>query len=319
MMRRHITIGTRKSALALWQSNFIKSRLNHFYPDISVELKHIITRGDRTQDAQVALPLIGGKGLFTAELEEGLLAGDIDLAVHSLKDLPTKLADEFLIAAIPKREVCQDVLISRGRLSVRELRRGAVVGTSSLRRASQLLRIRPDLKIEHIRGNIDSRISKALSEQGSYDAIVLAYAGVVRLGLEGVVSEVLSFEDMLPAPGQGALSVECRKNDRELIEALRVVHDIDTAKAVNTERAFLAALEAGCNTPVAALALVERDEVSGKENLVFRGRCVSQDGAKTIEVGGVSSELAPDEFGVQMAQEALFRGFKELTCDGRDL
>jgi hydroxymethylbilane synthase len=313
MIRRQITIGTRKSALALWQSNFIKLRLNHFYPEISVELKHIITRGDRTQEAQVALPLIGGKGLFTAELEEGLLAGEIDLAVHSLKDLPTKLADDFIIAAIPKREVCQDVLISRGGLTLRGLKAGAVVGTSSLRRASQLLRARPDLRIEHIRGNIDSRIAKALNGEGSYDAIVLAHAGIVRLGLDRYVSEVLSLEDMLPAPGQGALSVECRASDRELIEALRVLHDIDTAKAVSAERSFLATLEAGCNTPVAALALVERDAQSAKESLSFRGRCVSQDGAKTIEVSGVSSELSAKDFGMQMAREALNKGFKELS------
>lgn len=312
MIRRHITIGTRKSALALWQSNFIKSRLKHFYPEISVELKHIITRGDRTQEAQVALPLIGGKGLFTAELEEGLLAGEIDLAVHSLKDLPTKLASDFTIAAIPKREVYQDVLISRAGLKLSELKVGAVVGTSSPRRATQLLRVRPDLKIEHIRGNIDSRIAKALNEQGSYDAIVLAYAGVRRLSLERFVSEVLSLEDMLPAPGQGALSVECRASDRELIEALKVLHDIDTAKAVSVERSFLAALEAGCNTPVAALALVERDPGSDRERLAFRGRCVSRDGLKTIEVSGVSLELSSEEFGARMAEDALGKGFKDL-------
>jgi hydroxymethylbilane synthase len=309
-MRTSIVIGTRKSALALWQSEYIKARLQNHFPLLKVDLKHIVTRGDRTQDAQVALPEIGGKGLFTAELEESLMAREIDLAVHSLKDLPTVLAPEFTLGAIPEREVVDDVLISRSGLNLRELPSGAVIGTSSLRRSSQILRVRPDLKTEHIRGNVDTRIRKARALDGPYDATVVARAGLVRLGLESEITEILSSEDMLPAPGQGALGIECRSDDAELLQILECIHHAPTASAVTAERAFLAALEAGCNTPVAAYAKVV--EMGEGARILFKGRCVATNGAKTIEVQGDSDVASARELGVSMAEQARNQGFNHL-------
>lgn len=309
-MRTSIVIGTRKSALALWQSEYIKARLQGHFPDLHVELKHIVTRGDKTQESQAALPEIGGKGLFTAELEESLVAKEIDVAVHSLKDLPTTLAPEFTLGAIPEREVVDDVLISRAGLRLRELPRGAVVGTSSLRRSSQLLRVRPDLTIEHIRGNVDTRIRKARTVGGQYDATILARAGLVRLGLESEITEILSSEDMLPAPGQGALGIECRSDDSELLRMLEVLHHTPTAQAVAAERAFLAELEAGCNTPVAAHAFVV--QMGEGERVVFHGRCVAVDGTKTIEVRGDADASSAYELGRLMAAQAKAQGFKDL-------
>ena len=293
-MRTSIVIGTRKSPLALWQSEFIKARLKEHFPHVRVDLKHIVTRGDTTQEAQVPLPEIGGKGLFTAELEESLRANEIDLAVNSLKDLPTLLDPEFVLGAIPQREVVEDVLISRNGETLRELPTGAVLGTSSLRRSSQILRIRPDLRIKHIRGNVGTRIGKARDVAGPYDAILVARAGV---------TEVLAIADMLPAPGQGALGVECRAGDAELLEMLAMLHHDETYHAITAERAFLAALEAGCNTPVAALARVERVDD------VFQGRCVSVDGAKTIDVHGHSDAESAYELGISMAAQARAQGF----------
>ncbi|MFN4896335.1 MAG: hydroxymethylbilane synthase [Pseudomonadota bacterium] len=309
-MRRSIIIGTRKSALALWQSEYIKSRLLEHFPNLKIELKRIVTRGDQTQDAQLALPEIGGKGLFTAELEQALLADEIDLAVHSLKDLPTVLGAEFTLGAIPQREVVEDVLISRDGHALNNLPIGSVVGTSSLRRSSQLLRLRPDLKMEHIRGNVDTRIRKTLAPDGSYDATILARAGLVRLGLEAQATEVVSIENILPAPGQGALGVECRSGDAELLEMLQVLHHPETAHAVSAERTFLAALGAGCNTPVAAYAKVLGS--GAEQQVAFRGRCLATDGSRVIEVRGEASVAHAAELGAAMAARALSDGFAEL-------
>ncbi len=307
LMKSSIIIGTRKSPLALWQSEYIKARLKECFPALTVEIKHIVTRGDRTQEANLALPEIGGKGLFTAELEEALTAKEIDLAVHSLKDLPTTLSPEFTIGAIPVREVVEDVLISRSGSTLRELPRGAVIGTSSLRRSSQLLRIRPDLKVEHIRGNVETRIRKACASDGQYHATILARAGLVRLGLEAQITEILSLEEMLPAPGQGALGIECRADDEEVRSILEPLHHPITALAVTAERAFLAALNAGCNTPVAAYAEVK--EQLGKARLVFQGRCFTGDGDRVIEVRGDAELTAAHELGLAMAREAIAAGF----------
>lgn len=309
-MRSSIVIGTRKSPLALWQSEFIKTRLQQCFPAVQVGVRHIVTRGDTTQEAQIPLPEIGGKGLFTAELEESLNAGEIDLAVHSLKDLPTILPVAFVLGAIPEREACEDVLVSRSGKPLRDLPSGSVVGTSSLRRSSQVLRIRPDLQIQHIRGNVGTRISKAQDVDGPYDATIVARAGVVRLGLESEVTEILATSDILPAPGQGALGIECRSDDAELLEMLAVLNHKETEHAVTTERAFLAALEAGCNTPVGALCRVVQRE--GRSVLFFSGRCVSADGTKTIEVSGTDEVSRAHELGIAMAEEVRSQGFDDL-------
>lgn len=310
-MRKTIIIGTRKSPLALWQSNYVKGRLQQRYPALRVELKHIVTRGDKTQEAGLPLPEIGGKGVFTAELEQSLLAGEIDLAVHSLKDLPTILAPEFVLGAIPERAAVEDVLISRAGQTLRDLPNGAVVGTSSVRRSSQLLRLRPDLKVEHIRGNVETRIRKARALEGCYDAIIIARAGLARLGLETEITEVLTTQDLLPAPGQGALGIECCSDDKELLAMLGELNHSETAHAVTAERAFLAALEAGCNTPVAAYAQVVQG-AQGDVRVVFQGRCVATDGSKAIEVQGESVASAASELGAMMAAEAKAKGFEQL-------
>ncbi len=311
-MRDQLVIGTRGSALALWQSNFIKGALQAVLPSLSITLKHIVTTGDKTQGSNAAIPAIGGKGLFTAELEEALVRREIDLAVHSLKDLPTLLAPEFVIGAIPERGAVADAVISRSGARIQDLPRGAAVGTSSLRRSSQILRLRPDLAIRHLRGNVDSRIKKLRADTGEFDAIVLAHAGLVRLGLEHEITQVLSDEEMLPAPGQGALAVECRADDAELIQLLQAIHCPKTAAVVTAERAFLRELGAGCNTPVAAHAVVEAKGAA--HYIAFSGRCLSQDGTEVLEVRGGDLVGNEERLGVSMAQEILHRGFKRLCA-----
>ncbi len=310
-MRDRLTIGTRKSALALWQSGFVKDALVAAFPGLRVELLHIVTTGDKTQASNAPMPEIGGKGLFTAELEEALNRGEIDLAVHSLKDLPTVLGPEFVIGAIPARGSAADVLISRSGATLDGLRPGAVIGTSSLRRAAQILNLRPDLKTLNIRGNVDTRLRKLRADGGEFDAILLAQAGIERLGLEREITQVLTDQQMLPAPGQGALAVECRARDAELLSMLRRLHDEPTESEVLAERAFLRELNAGCNTPVAARAVR-----GAAGSLVFHGRCLTPDGSSLLEVRGEDLAAKAEQLGVRMAQEALARGFRRLCAAG---
>ena len=310
IMRESLVIGTRKSPLALWQSEFIKTEIERVCPGVTVSLKQIITMGDKTQDSQIAIPEIGGKGLFTFELEESLRAGEIDLAVHSLKDLPTTCEPEFCVGAIPLRGAPGDVLVTRDGGGLATLKHGAVVGTSSVRRGSQILQARPDLVIKHIRGNVATRISKLRESANGFDAIILAHAGVERLQLEHEISEVLPFDVMLPAPGQGALAVQCRSDDETLIAMLQKLHDTKSAAAVNAERAFLGALNAGCNTPVAALGVIEFNE--GREVVYCKGRCLSPNGTRLIEVEGRGEMTAADQLGRDLAQAALEQGFCSL-------
>jgi hydroxymethylbilane synthase len=311
-MRNRLVIGTRKSPLALWQSEYVKAELQAAFPGISVELKHVITSGDKNQNSAAPIPLIGGKGLFTAELEECLRAKEIDLAVHSLKDLPTTLDPQFTIGAVPARSYVEDVVVSRSGKPLADLPVGAVVGTSSVRRSSQVLRIRPDLKIQIIRGNVDTRIRKLRAEGGEYDAIVLARAGLARLGLEKEITQVLQERDMLPAPGQGALGIECRSDDVELLAMLQKLHDPKTAAEVTAERTFLQRLGAGCNTPVAARATVT--EEAGEVRLSFSGRCLAPDGTRVIEVAGEGRVDDATRLGDSMAEAAFSQGFREISA-----
>lgn len=311
IMRDSLIIGTRKSPLAIWQSEFVKAQIERVCPNVTVTLRHIVTMGDKTQDSQIAIPEIGGKGLFTFELEESLRAHDIDLAVHSLKDLPTTCMPEFAIGAIPERGAAGDVLIAREGGTLNDLPSGAVIGTSSVRRSSQILRARPDLRIKHIRGNVATRIKKLRDETNGFDAIVLAHAGVERLGLQHEINEVLPFDVMLPAPGQGALGVQCRSDDSELLAWFEMFHDVQTAAAVGAERSFLAGLAAGCNTPVAAFGSIEPG--SNGEIVVCRGRCLSPDGTNSIEVEGKASLGEAIQLGEQLAAEAKDKGFDALV------
>ena len=246
-----LRLGTRGSALARWQTDYIAALLRGAWPDLVLEQVVFQTHGDRTLDTP--LPLIGGKGLFTAELETAIRDGAIDLAVHSLKDLPTEQPAGLVIGAVPVRADARDVVISRSGRRLEQLPPGAVVGTSSRRRAAQLLRTFPSLRIADLRGNVDTRIGKALDPAGPYDAIILAHAGITRLDHGDVVTEILPLELMLPAPGQGALAVQCREV-ADLLAWLAPLEDAPTHAAVAAERAFLHGLGGGCAVPIAAYA-----------------------------------------------------------------
>ncbi len=245
-----ILFATRPSALARWQTQWVARALESAHPGLACREEVITTRGDRLLD--MPLPEIGGKGLFTQELEAALLSGRVDAAVHSLKDLPTEMPAGLAVGAMPRRAEVRDALVSARGYTLETLPQGAVVGTSSLRRAAQLLAVRPDLQIRPLRGNVDTRVRKAL--EGQYDAVVLAGAGLVRLGLTEHISQWLPLEVMLPAPGQGALAVQCRADDEATLSLLAAIDDPATRAAVEAERAFLSALGGGCAVPVAAYA-----------------------------------------------------------------
>ncbi len=246
---KNLRIGTRQSQLALTQTKHVAALLENAWPGLACELVRFVTKGDKTLDKPLAQ--IGGKGLFTLELEQALHNGEIDLAVHSLKDLPVEQPSGLTLGAIPERETTADVLIAKNGWTLATLPGGAVVGTSSPRRKAQLLSLRPDLNIISIRGNIDTRIRKTLKAD-EYDAVILAKAGVRRLGLENLVTD--DNLGLLPAPGQGALGVQCRADDHETLEFLRAIHCLDVAACVTAERDFLARLGGGCSAPIAALA-----------------------------------------------------------------
>ena len=304
--RQQIVIGTRHSQLALWQTEYVAEHLRALYPDLTVTLKHFETHGDRVLDKP--LPEIGGKGVFTAELENALVAGEIDLAVHSLKDLPTELDDRFVIGAVPPRASPYDALISRHRHKLADLPRGAVVGTSSLRRVAQLRANRPDLSILSLRGNVPTRIAKARSADGPYDAIVLAQAGLDRLDMAGEIAEILSADVMLPAPAQGALAIQCRADDLTLRQRLAPLDHTPTRIAVVAERTFLNALDSGCRLPVAALAHLDGT------TLHITGRVSSLDGTQVITVQDECAATLQDAviLGARLAQAARARGADAL-------
>ncbi len=251
-----IKIGTRKSKLALWQANHIKEKLQE--RGHTVELVLITTSGDKILD--VPLAKIGGKGLFVKEIEEALLRREIDMAVHSLKDVPMVLPEGLTLGAITERENPFDVLISRDNLTLESLPEGARVGTSSLRRMVQIKRKRPDLKVENLRGNVDTRIRKL--QDGLYDAIVLAYAGVKRMGFEGMITQVL--EDFIPAVGQGSLAIEVREDDKDILDAVSFLDHEESKLRALCERAFLRKLEGGCQVPIGCFSIVNGESIALK-------------------------------------------------------
>jgi hydroxymethylbilane synthase len=278
--------------------------LQGIYPDLECEEKVITTQGDKILDKP--LPEIGGKGLFTQELESELLSGAVHCAVHSLKDLPVEKVEGLTIGCTPIRGEVRDALVSRDRFTLATLPPNAVVGTSSLRRAAQLLAARPDLRTESLRGNVDTRLRKA--REGRYDAIVLAGAGLVRLGLEDHISDWLSLDIMLPAPGQGALAVQCRADDRTTLNLLAPLDDPATRRAVTAERAFLSGLGGGCAVPVAAHAeTVLRTPLPG---IRLAGLVASTDGQKVIRVGGEGTD--PLVIGNDLAHKAIAQGAGEM-------
>jgi hydroxymethylbilane synthase len=292
--------GTRPSALARWQTRWVIDRLQIDWPDLECQEQVFTTKGDRILDKP--LPEIGGKGLFTEELERALLSAEVDAAVHSLKDLPVENPKGIIIAAIPHRADARDVLVSAEGWGLDTLPEGSRVGTSSLRRSSQLLALRPDLKIDSLRGNVDTRLRKALEKQ--YDAIILAGAGLERLGLSQYISEQLSYDKMLPAPGQGALAVQCRADDPETQRMLSTLDDPPTRKAVLAERSFLTALGGGCSLPVGAYARWEEGVIH------LQGIVASPDGKNLIHV--VASGQEPQKVGEAAARQAVAEGASDL-------
>ena len=248
-----LTLATRRSALALAQSRAFARTLVDASPGLSIEELHVVTSGDKTQD--IPLQDIGGKGLFIKELEEALLDGRADFAVHSIKDVPAVIADSLVIAAIPRRDDPRDALVSRSGATLAGLPAGARVGTGSLRRALALRSRRPDLVVEPIRGNVDTRLRKV--DEGQFEGVILAFAGLRRLGLEARATEVLAPEVSLPAIGQGALGIECRRDDARTREVLACIVDRETSICVTAERAVMAAVDGNCRTPVAAFAVRE--------------------------------------------------------------
>ncbi len=297
---RPFIFATRPSALARWQTDYVADLLRAAHPSRIIEIEVIVTKGDRILDKP--LPMIGGKGLFTAELERALLAGQVDAAVHSMKDLPVEDAPGLTIGLTPARADVRDVLICPAGHTLETLPAGAVVGTSSPRRQAQLLAVRPDLAIKSIRGNVDTRIRKA--REGQYDAVVLAAAGVTRLGLDEHITQFLPLDVMLPAPAQGVLGVQCRADDVATLSLLAAVADGAVGAAARAERAFLAGLGGGCSIPVAAYA-----QASGA-GLHLRGLVASPDGQRILRVAATGDD--PLALGAALAEEALAQGAGEI-------
>ena len=295
-------IGTRGSALAMVQANWVKDRIEERHPDVVVDLLIIKTKGDKILD--VPLAKVGGKGLFVKEIEDALLDGRADLAVHSMKDVPAELPAGLFIAAVPEREDYRDVLVTRDGSGFEALAQGARVGTSSLRRRAQLLHNRPDLEIVTLRGNVDTRLKKLVSEDMA--AIVLAAAGLSRMGLVDRAAEFLEPEIMVPAIGQGALGIEARQGDREVLKRLEFLHHENTAVCVAAERAFLLRMEGGCQVPLGALAGLDGDR------LTITGLVADPDGEPcfkgTVEAGAAEAEAA----GIDLADRLLAQGGREI-------
>lgn len=301
---RAIRIGTRKSSLALTQTDWVIRELRHAFPDVEVETKAIVTKGDRILD--VTLSKVGGKGLFVKEIEQALLNKEIDVAIHSMKDLPGEMADGLTLAAISKREDPRDCLISRDGKKLAELSSGAVVGTSSLRRQAQILAHRPDLRVEPVRGNIETRLRKM--REGQFDAILLAAAGLHRMGWQHVITEYLPVDIVLPAVGQGALGIQCRSGDEETIALLKVLNDPATAFPVTAERAFLHRLNGNCQVPVGAYGTVEK---GGKE-VALTGIVADPLAENVYRRSIVGSD--PVQLGRQLAEEVSAAGADKVLA-----
>ncbi|GAB3259442.1 hydroxymethylbilane synthase [Chitinimonas naiadis] len=299
----HLVIATRESALALWQARHIATRLEALYPGLKVELLGMTTQGDRILD--VTLNKIGGKGLFVKELETALLEGRADLAVHSMKDMPMRLPDGFAIAAITEREDPRDAFVSNAYARLVDLPAGAVVGTSSLRREAQIRAVYPQLQVKPLRGNLQTRLGKL--DAGEYDAIILAAAGLKRLGLGDRIKTALSPEESLPAPGQGALGIEIRADRAELLALLAPLNHAETADCVTAERAMSLRLDGSCETPLGGYA-----EIVDEHFLRMRGFVASPDGSEILRAESNGSRAAALGLGRQVADLMLTEGARAL-------
>lgn len=318
---RKIVVGTRQSALALTQTNQVIDELSQISRQKGIEcefeIRKIVTKGDRILD--VTLSKVGGKGLFVKEIEQALIDGDIDMAVHSMKDMPWELQPGLINGAFPKRVDARDALISRGNIPLAELRAGAKIGTSSLRRASQLKRFRPDFQLEPIRGNIDSRLRKLETE--GFDAVILAAAGLKRIGWEDRISQYIQEDICLPAVGQGALGIECRQDDTFVRELLAAYSDPDTELAVRAERSFLGRLNGGCQIPMGAYAILQKpSEAEAASSSEYAGRVIdiqgmvgSPDGSTVLR--GQLRGTDPDALGIELAESLLEAGADKILAE----
>ncbi len=302
MTRSTVKIGTRGSKLALWQANWIKTQLNNYTPSLSIEIIVIKTKGDKILD--VPLAKVGGKGLFVKEIEEALLDERIDLAVHSMKDMPADLPVGLCIGPVPKREIPADVLISKSGFLLSELEPQARIGTSSLRRTAQIKHAKPDCMILPLRGNLDTRLKKL--ETTDLDAIVLAAAGVKRLNFEKKITQYLDYDVMLPAVGQGALCIETRKHDLEIEKIVSKLNHAKTRAVVMGERAFLRILGGSCQVPVAAFGEISKDR------LTLRGLVADIDGKNILKETITGHKDSSESLGIELAKRLLLKGADKI-------
>ena len=307
-MLKSLTIATRESPLALWQAHHIKSELTGFYPELEVCLLGMTSRGDQLLD--IPLNKVGGKGLFVKELETALIDGSADIAVHSMKDVPMELPSGLALAVICQREDPRDAFVSNKWKTFEELPLGSTLGTSSLRRACQLQEIRPDLTIRFLRGNVNTRLGKL--DNGEYDAIILASAGLIRLGMKERISEYLDVSTCLPAGGQGAIGIECRDGDAGVLDLLKPLDHIETACRVRAERALNARLEGGCQFPIASFAELDNDQ------LILRGLVGKSDGSIILRAEERDIRDNAEVLGVRVAENLISQGARELLVEGND-
>ncbi|WP_286240429.1 hydroxymethylbilane synthase [Neptuniibacter halophilus] len=303
-MSRIIRIATRKSPLALWQAEYVKAELERHHAGIQVELLGMTSKGDKILDAPLAK--VGGKGLFVKELEEAMLAGEADIAVHSMKDVPMEFPEGLGLAVICPREQPTDAFVSNTYNSIEELPEGSVVGTSSLRREAQLRERRPDLKIKWLRGNVQTRLRKL--DEGEYDAIILATAGLLRLEMKQRIRQEIPAEQSLPAGGQGAVGIECRTDDQELIDLLKPLHHQETAWRVVAERAMNRRLEGGCQVPIACYATLNEDH----SEIYLRGLVARPDGSLILRDEERGSPAEAEQIGIRLADRLLAAGAKAI-------
>lgn len=304
-MQKIIRIGTRDSKLAMWQAEWVKSQLTNFYPHLRFELVSMKTKGDKILD--VPLSMIGDKGLFTKELEQGLLMDELDMAVHSLKDMPTLLPKRLMISTFCKREEPRDVFLSKDGTTLENLPKGAIIGTSSLRRKSQLKHYRPDFEFMDLRGNLQTRWKKLI--ESNMDGIVLAAAGVKRLGWEERITQILSENLMLPAVGQGSIAIEIVEHRTDIQELLSPLKHFETEQAVRAERALMRKLEGGCQVPIGALAQLENGQI------VLRGMVASLDGIRLIKEEGIGTD--PEAVGMEVAERLVELGALTILAEIR--
>lgn len=305
MMKDVLRIATRQSPLALWQANFVKGELEHRFPELSVELVTMVTKGDIILDTPLAK--IGGKGLFVKELELALLENRADIAVHSMKDVPMEFPEGLGLAVICEREDPRDAFVSNKYHCLSELPEGAVVGTSSLRRQCQLMARYPHLQVKSLRGNVGTRLSKL--DNGEYDAIILASAGLIRLGMPERIRSFIAVEDSLPASGQGAVGIETRVNDERVLKYINSLNHPETAYCVKAERAMNARLQGGCQVPIGAFATLENGTLS------MNALVGALDGSQIIRAEGKAQAADAEKLGVQLAEQLLSQGADKILAE----